>query len=78
MKASDKREYGKASLNVILEDPIFNGIPDQSQIWMSHSDTISKMPEGFVAIAKTDSIPIAAFKKESVGHAFMGFNFILK
>ncbi|MFZ1424310.1 MAG: glutamine-hydrolyzing GMP synthase [Saprospiraceae bacterium] len=75
VKASDKREYGKASLNVILEDPIFNGIPDQSQIWMSHSDTISKMPEGFVAIAKTDSIPIAAFKKESGAHAFYGVQF---
>ncbi len=40
---------------------MFADITDLSQIWMSHSDSISELPEGFEITATTDSIPVAAF-----------------
>ncbi|HRI00218.1 MAG TPA: glutamine-hydrolyzing GMP synthase [Saprospiraceae bacterium] len=60
---SNKREYGKAELKLNYKHPIWNEIPDSSIIWMSHSDTITKLPIGFEVIASTSDIPIAAFQK---------------
>ncbi len=59
---STHREYGRAHLQDISDDPFFVGIPQGSQVWMSHSDTIKRLPDGFTLIARTDSIPVAAFK----------------
>ncbi len=59
---SDRREYGKAALKILKQDhPLFANMPQDSQIWMSHGDTILKMPEGFDLLAETESIPVAAF-----------------
>lgn len=59
---SKLREYGRAKLDVFLRnDDLFNNVPDHSQVWMSHSDTISKTPENFIVTAGTDSIKVAAF-----------------
>lgn len=59
---SDKREYGKARLHIVHpEHPFFSGIPQGSQVWMSHGDTILELPEGFELLAETDSIPVAAY-----------------
>jgi GMP synthase (glutamine-hydrolysing) len=44
-------------------DPLLEAIPTRSQVWMSHSDSIKELPEGFELLATTDSIPVAAFKK---------------
>lgn len=62
---SNKREYGRASMEIKQEDAIFNSIPNKSQVWMSHSDSITSLPEGFTVLSTTESIPVAAFKKES-------------
>lgn len=59
---STHREYGRAHLQEVSHQALFTTIPDGSQVWMSHSDTIKKLPEGFELIAKTASIPVAAFK----------------
>ena len=59
---SDKREYGRASFKISSQDPFFNGIPSSSKVWMSHSDTIKELPEGFELLGTTESIPVAAFK----------------
>jgi GMP synthase (glutamine-hydrolysing) len=59
---STHREYGRAHLQDISDDPFFTTIPQGSQVWMSHSDTIKRLPEGFSLIARTDSIPVAAFR----------------
>lgn len=61
---SNKREYGRASMEIKQPDAIFSHISEKSQVWMSHSDSISSLPEGFSVLATTDSIPVAAFKKE--------------
>jgi len=59
---SDKREYGKAKLHITnAEHPLFSGIPDQSQVWMSHGDSILAIPKDYEILAETDSIPVAAY-----------------
>jgi GMP synthase (glutamine-hydrolysing) len=59
---STHREYGRAHLQEVTHDPLFATITDGSQVWMSHSDSIKHLPHDFTVIAKTDSIPVAAFK----------------
>ena len=59
---STHREFGRAHLHALSSNGLFATVPDNSQVWMSHSDTIKELPEGFEIIAKTDSIPVAAFK----------------
>ena len=65
---STKREYGKAKLTKIEEeDLLFKNIVTDSQVWMSHADTILAIPANFKLLASTDSIPIAAFRSDSNG-----------
>ena len=60
---SEKREYGKATLSDFdHSDPFFHQVEDQTQVWMSHGDTILGLPDGFEVLARTESIPIAAFR----------------
>lgn len=66
VRASKKREYGRANLSSLdKEDDLFNNISPNSQVWMSHADTIVKLPENFQLLAHTDSIPVAAYKGNS-------------
>jgi GMP synthase (glutamine-hydrolysing) len=60
---SNKREYGRAILQRTKEDVLLKDVSTQSQVWMSHSDTTKELPEGFELLATTESIPVAAFKK---------------
>lgn len=56
VKGSSKKEFGKAEL--IIDDkefPIFKDIPENSQVWMSHGDHVTKLPRGFKQIGHTDS-----------------------
>lgn len=64
---SNKREYGRAMLMQKQEDVLLKNVSANSQVWMSHSDTIKELPEGFALLASTESIPVAAFKKSSNG-----------
>lgn len=59
---STHREYGRAHLQGVAHDPLFATITDGSQVWMSHSDTVKQLPEDFEVIARTEAIPVAAFK----------------
>lgn len=60
-----KREYGKANLSKILKpDPILSGVPEDSQVWMSHGDTIFEIPTVFELIAGTENIDVALFKSK--------------
>ncbi|MDR0531359.1 MAG: glutamine-hydrolyzing GMP synthase [Oscillospiraceae bacterium] len=54
-------EYGRVALEV-LEPPcaLFAGVPPESTAWMSHTDYIARLPEGFQALAKTANCPVAA------------------
>jgi GMP synthase (glutamine-hydrolysing) len=57
---SDKREYGFAELNVTDHGDLFKDIGAKTQCWMSHGDSITALPEGFIGTAGTDNTPFAA------------------
>jgi GMP synthase (glutamine-hydrolysing) len=60
---SQIREYGRAKLSSIdAQNDLLKGINIDSQVWMSHADTISSLPLGFKLLASTSSVKIAAFK----------------
>jgi GMP synthase (glutamine-hydrolysing) len=63
VEKSNKREYGRAHLHKQKEDISLADVTEQSQVWMSHADTILELPEGFELLATTESIPVAAFRK---------------
>lgn len=62
VEASSAREYGRANLSFIAGDPLFDGIELGSQVWMSHADTITKLPDRWSIVARTNDIGVAAFK----------------
>ena len=68
------REYGRARLSTFDKDnPLLKGIKDGSQVWMSHGDTITAIPEGFKTIASTDKVAIAAYQAK--GEKLWGVQF---
>lgn len=62
MLPSKIREYGRAHLISIEKNELFENIPLNSTVWMSHGDTIAKIPEKFQIIAQTSDVKVAAFK----------------
>ncbi|WP_020528520.1 glutamine-hydrolyzing GMP synthase [Flexithrix dorotheae] len=62
---SEIREYGRANLSFINDtNPLLRHITANSQVWMSHGDTIRELPPEFKKIASTESVEIAAFQVE--------------
>ncbi len=62
---SNTREYGRANLAYIKEnEPFFENIPSNSQVWMSHSDTIKSLPTNGVRLASTHDVENAAYRIE--------------
>ena len=62
VEKTDSREYGRAHLESIdLSNPMFKGFETGSQVWMSHGDTITAIPEGFQVIGSTKDVKNAAF-----------------
>ena len=71
---SDNREYGRAKLSKIKADePLFQDIPEGTQVWMSHSDTIAQLPDNAVNIASTHDVANAAYRIE--GEQTFGIQF---
>jgi GMP synthase (glutamine-hydrolysing) len=52
---SDKREYGDATVNVLAKNKLFAGLPEALDVWMSHGDSVAKLPAGFVEVARTEN-----------------------
>ncbi|MDB5221401.1 MAG: guaA, partial [Chitinophagaceae bacterium] len=75
VEKSDKREYGRAVLKIIQKDNLLKDVPETSNVWMSHSDTIKKLPGGFEILGTTESIPVAAFKSASSSEIIYGLQF---
>ena len=62
VEKADSREYGRANLETVdTENPLFKGFEQNSQVWMSHGDTITAIPEGFEVIGSTKDVKNAAF-----------------
>ena len=63
VKSSNIREYGRANLKVIENDNIlFEGVKENSQVWMSHSDTIGVLPKNSILLASSDDVENVAFQ----------------
>ena len=60
------REYGRASCEVLSEETIFTGIPQHTEVWMSHGDQVDQVSDDFIALAKTPSCPLAAVRHKSL------------
>ena len=67
VERSEKREYGRAILQTNIENVLLASVPETSQVWMSHGDSILELPQNATLLATTNSIPIAAFKVDSPG-----------
>lgn len=64
---SQIREYGRAKLSTVDHHiDLLKEVSLDSQVWMSHGDTIASLPEQYEIIASTDSVKVAAFKKKGV------------
>ena len=62
---SNTREYGRANLTTIKsEESFFEGVTENSQVWMSHSDTIKQLPDGAIRIASTTDVENAGYRIE--------------
>jgi GMP synthase (glutamine-hydrolysing) len=62
VEKADSREYGRAHLETVdTSNPLFKGFEQNSQVWMSHGDTITAIPEGFKVIGSTKDVKNAAF-----------------
>ena len=62
VEKADSREYGRANLQTVdTTNPLFKGFEQNSQVWMSHGDTITAIPEGFETIASTKDVKQAGY-----------------
>ncbi len=62
---SAHREYGRANLQFVnREHMLLKGVSDNSQVWMSHGDTIAKLPENYEIIASTADVKVGAYHIE--------------
>ena len=65
VQQSQTREYGRANLSFVDgSNPLLRGIPQGSQVWMSHGDTIEALPDGYRTICSTDNVRYAGYQIE--------------
>ena len=62
VEASDTREYGRAMLKVVAPSALLKGVSPETQVWMSHGDTISALPKEAQTIASTADVRYAAYQ----------------
>jgi GMP synthase (glutamine-hydrolysing) len=65
--AASKREYGPASVTITGGDGLFEGLGREQPVWMSHGDSITRLPEGFRSTAATSSTPFAGLEAPDRG-----------
>ena len=66
VEPAPSREYGRQHLTTIdLSNQLFKGFDEGSQVWMSHGDTITALPDGFRCIASTETVQYAAYQAEN-------------
>ena len=65
IQSAPAREYGRAMLTVVdPADALMAGLPSPTQVWMSHGDTITNVPDSFHIIGSTENVRVAAFHVE--------------
>jgi GMP synthase (glutamine-hydrolysing) len=63
---SNTREYGRTQFRPDSASPLFATVEAQTQVWMSHSDTIKRLPAGYRLSGSTESVEVAAFEHETL------------
>ena len=62
--SAGRREYGAAELELLASCPLFEGLPPRQRVWMSHGDEVTRLPQGFRLVGRTESAPHAAMAWE--------------
>ena len=76
VEKTNTREYGRAHLQYIdTDNALFKGFEQGSQVWMSHGDSITAIPEGFHCIASTADVKYAAFANEAPNNGVFAVQF---
>ncbi|GAA0322996.1 glutamine-hydrolyzing GMP synthase [Bacillus carboniphilus] len=65
VEKASHREYGKATLKVQEDSPLFDNLPKEQTVWMSHGDLVTQTPEGFRIDGTNPSCPIAAMSNDA-------------
>ena len=73
VKHAKKREYGRAEIRIDDSNDLFKGLPKKSTCWMSHGDSITRLPAGFKTLAHTKDTKIASFG--NAPHKIFGVQF---
>ena len=60
------REYGRAQVAITSHADLFAGLPDETEVWMSHGDQVARVSDEFLPLARTATCPIAAVKHRSL------------
>ena len=59
---TNKSEFGRTELKALTNSKLFSGANDSFDVWMSHGDSVTEAPRGFVTTASTKHTPVAAFE----------------
>ena len=62
VETASEQEYGRAELAVSIQDPLFEGVPAKSVVWMSHGDRVVRLPRGFEVLGTSSNSPFAAVR----------------
>jgi GMP synthase (glutamine-hydrolysing) len=67
IRPTENREYGLASIDVLIDSPLLAGLPGRAlRVWMSHGDVVEEVPRGFEIIARSRSGHVAAMQRENI------------
>src|SRR5699024_1965116 len=65
VEVADRREFGRSELIIDVENDLFQKVPQESVVWMSHADHIKELPRDYNTIAHTDNARVAAVRHKS-------------
>ncbi len=74
VERADHREFGRSHLIIDSDSDLLAGIPNESQVWMSHGDSITRLPATFEIIAHTNNAPVAAVRSHERPHFGVQFH----
>ena len=73
VESSDDKEFGRADLEILADNALFEGLDKTERVWMSHGDRVNSIPQGFEIIGKSNHAPFAAIADDA--REFYGVQF---